>query len=245
MFFKKKKIVLEGYTPYDYINRHFAFKIAKKDIPERFSEMPSYINAPANYTACPYTKLINGRKLHTIKHCDGILGLWEKSYILYAPFDIAINIKNNKVEYKTTDSKEFQVVEHPTVQFDGMFPDYVNIKIIIPWKLISNKSLNCMFSPAFYHLDTDIRENVYFPQAIVDYKYVHSTNVLLFVKKQVDQKVIHIKAGTPLVYITPLTDEPIEFSMKTVDKQYYDGLENQLVGFKSIYKALKRKDKNK
>jgi len=245
MFFKKKKIKLECYTPYGYVANHFPLQLAKKDTPEAFDAMPAYIKAPANYTACPYTKLINTRKLHTIKHCDGILGLWEKSYILYAPFDIAINIKNNKVEYTSADTNLFKVAEHPTAQFDWMFPNYVNIKMVIPWKFIANKSLNCMFSPAFYHLDENIRENVYFPQAIVDYKYVHSTNILFFVKKQVEQKVIHIKAGTPLIYITPLTDEPIELVTKVVDKQYWEGLENQNIGFKSIYKALKRKDKNK
>lgn len=245
MFFKKKKLKLECYTPYDYVARHFPLELAKKNIPESFSSMPAYIKAPANYTSCPYTKLINGRKMHTIKHCDGILGLWEKSYILCAPFDIAINIKNNKVEFQSPDSNLFPVGEHPTIQFDGMFPNYVNVKMIIPWKFVANKSFNCMFSSAFYHLDEDIRENVYFPQAIVDYKYVHSTHILMFVKRQVDQKVIHIKAGTPLIYITPLTDEPVEFVTNVVDKQYFEGLENQTVGFKSIYKALKRRDKNK
>lgn len=243
MFFKKPKLKLTCYTYLDYVSRHFPLVLAKKSLPENFASLPTSMKAPANYTACPYTKLINGRKLNTIKSCDGILDLFGKSYVLSAPFDIAINIKDGRMEFKTPNDNIFKTGQHPTEQFDQVFPGYANVKMIIPWKFISNKSFMCMFSPAVYHLDNDVRENVIIPSGLVDYKYVHSTNINMLVKLQKEQKVIHIKAGTPLVYITPMTTEPVELVLKNVDQLEWEGLENQTVSFKSIYKFLKRKDK--
>lgn len=243
--FKKKPLKLECYTYLDYASRHFPLEIAKKAIPETFSSMPAQIKAPANYTSCPYTKLIHGRKMNTIKSCDGILDLWGKSYVLSSPFDVAINIKNDKVEYATPNDTLFKIGQHPQEQFAPMFPGYANVKIIIPWKFVASDKFTCMFSPAIYHMDNDVRENIILPPGLVDYKYVHSTNINMLVKLQKDQKVIHIKAGTPLIYITPLTTEPVELVIKTVDQMSWEGLENQMVGFKSIYKWLKRRDKNK
>lgn len=241
--FKKKKAVLECYTPLDYIARHFPVEQASKNKPKAFLDMPTQMAAPANYTACPYSKLINGRKMNTIRACDGILDMWSRSYILTAPFDVAINVKNNKVEYQSTNQTLHPLTQHPSAQFTPLFSGYANVKIVIPWKFISNRSFYWMFSPAIYHLDEDVRNSILIPPGVVNYKYVHSTNINLLVKLQEEQKVIHIKAGTPLVYLTPMTTEPVDIHIKTVERTYWEGLENQTIGFKSVYKFLKRRDK--
>jgi hypothetical protein len=242
MFFKKTKQVLKCYTKFAYVAKHFPIELAKKQVPESFTSMPTHMKMPANFTACPFSKLVNSRKGLTIRSCDGILDLWSKSFVLCAPFDMAINIQDNRVQFKSTDNNLFPVSQHPEEQFSSVFPDYANVKMVIPWKFVSDKSMPCMFAPAIYHMPEDIRSSIMFPSGIVDYSIVHSTNINMLIKKQAEQKVIHIKAGTPLIYITPLTNEPIDVKIETLSADSWSGLENQNISFKSIYKFLKKKN---
>jgi hypothetical protein len=238
--FKKKKLKFTAYTYFDFSQEMFPIQMAKKIIPKSFSELPLY-HSGGEDIKCPFTKLTQViPNAKTIKHCDGIIDLWGNSMILVAPFDLAINIKDNKVTFETTSKQYLKVVEHYPAQYDKMFPNYVNLKFVSPWKMFSNKGVNCMFTPAFYHLDDSIRENIIIPPGVIDYKMGHDCNINFFVKKQFLQKVIHIKAGTPLIYITPMADEPFEIETKLVDKETWDSKHRGFFAFKSRYKQYKQ-----
>ena len=237
--FKKKKLKFTAYTYFEYSQRMYPIKMAKKQMPELFSATPLY-NTNVTST-CPYTKLTKILRLDnkTIRHCDGILDLWANSMVVVAPFDLAINIKDNKVEFTTTYPSALQVVQHDPAQYNKMFPNYVNLKFLSSWRMFSNKNVNCMFTPAFYHMDESIREDVIIAPGTINYKLGPDININMFVKKQFLQKVIHIKAGTPLVYITPMTTEPFELETELIPKENWESRHSGFFSFKSNYKQHK------
>ena len=83
--FKKKKLKFTAYTYFEYSQRMYPIKMAKKQMPELFSATPLY-NTNVTST-CPYTKLTKILRLDnkTIRHCDGILDLWANSMVVVAP----------------------------------------------------------------------------------------------------------------------------------------------------------------
>lgn len=97
-----------------------------------------------------------------------------------------------------------------------------------------------MFTPAFYHFDKDLRESIIIPPGIIDYKMGSDVNINFFVKKQFLQKVIHIKAGTPLVYITPMTDESYTIETELTSREIWESKHSGFFAFKSQYKQYKQ-----
>jgi hypothetical protein len=238
--FKKKKLKFTGYTYYEFSQRLFPIQSAKKMLPPTFGEVPMYHSGGDKIT-CPYTKLTQAIPFtKTIRHCDGILDLWGNSMIVCAPFDLAINVKDNKVTFQTPEPESLKVVQHNPAQYDKMFPDYVNLKFVCPWKIFSNKSVNCMFTPAFYHFDKDLRESVIIPPGVVNYVNGADVNINFFVKKQFLQKIIHIKAGTPLVYITPMTSESYTIDTELQSREMWESTHSGFFAFKSWYKQYKQ-----
>ena len=242
--FKKKKLKFTAYTYFEYSQRMYPIKMAKKQMPELFSATPLY-NTNVTST-CPYTKLTKvWKNFKTIKHCDGILDLWSTAMILPAPFDLAINIKDNKVTLETAQPNALSVVVHQEAIYGDMFPNYVNMKFISPYRMFSNKSVNCLLVPAFYHLEDNLREDLIIPMGVVNFAIGQELNINFFVKKQFLQKVIHIKAGTPMYYIIPMTNEEFDVKSELISKEEWETKNSFAFSFKSLYKKYKQGEKRK
>ena len=63
-------------------------------------------------------------------------------------------------------------------------------------------------------------EGIVIPPGIIDYTYQHSTNIHLSFPIRPEPYVIHLKHGTPLISMFPLTEKKINFSveLKPFDK---------------------------
>jgi hypothetical protein len=219
--------------------------MAKRKIPNSFSSLPNF-HSGADKVTCPYTKLTKvWRNFKTIKHCDGILDLWSTAMILPAPFDLAINIKDNKVTFETAQPNTLSVVVHQEAIYGDMFPNYVNMKFISPYRMFSNKHVNCLLVPAFYHLEDNLREDLIIPMGVVNFAIGQELNINFFVKKQFLQKVIHIKAGTPMYYIIPMTDDEFDVKSELISKEEWDTKSSFAFSFKSLYKKYKQEEKRK
>jgi len=243
--FKKKKLEFTAYTYFEYVNRLYPIEMAKRRIPNSFSSLPNF-HSGADKVTCPYTKLTKiWKNFKTIKHCDGILDLWSTAMILPAPFDLAINIKDNKVTLETTQQPDLSVVVHPEVIYGDMFPNYVNMKFISPYRMFSNKHVNCLLVPAFYHLEDNLREDLIIPMGVVNFALGQELNINFFVKKQFLQKVIHIKAGTPMYYIIPMTDEDFDVKSELITREEWESRNSFAASFKSLYKKYKQGEKRK
>lgn len=241
--FKKKKLKFTAYTYFEYLHRLYPIELAKRRIPNSFSSLPNFHSGTDKVT-CPYTKLTKvWKNFKTIKHCDGILDLWSNAMILTTPFDLAINIKDNKVTFETSQPKDLSVIVHPEAIYGDMFPNYVNIKFLSPYRMFSNKSVNCLLVPAFYHLDDNLKEDLIIPMGVVNFKLGQELNINFFVKKQFLQKVIHIKAGTPMYYIIPMTDENFEVKSEHITREEWQSKHSYFFSFKSLYKKHKQEEK--
>jgi hypothetical protein len=97
-----------------------------------------------------------------------------------------------------------------------------------------------MFTPAFYHFDKDLRESIIIPPGVVNYQNGADININFFVKKQFLQKVIHIKAGTPLIYITPMTNESYTIDTELQSREMWESTHSGFFAFKSRYKQFKQ-----
>ena len=237
--FKKKKLSFTAYTYFEYIHRLYPIELAKRRIPNSFSSLPNF-HSGADKVTCPYTKLTKiWKNFKTIKHCDGILDLWSNSMVLTAPFDLAINIKDNKVVLETPQQNDLSAVIHPEVIYGDMFPNYVNIKFISPYRMFSNKHVNCLLVPAFYHLEDGLRDDLIIPMGVVNFALGQELNINFFVKKQFLQKVIHIKAGTPMYYIIPMTGDDFDIKSEFISKEQWQGKHSFFFSFKSRYKQYK------
>ena len=234
IFHKRNKITVDAFTDQEHIST-YPIDRSNKHLPEWYQKMK-----PTVGHTCPQG--LTG-KTSTFKMCHGFQDHVNTSFTfpLWADLMFKVNIDNTFVYQYPNKHCNFGMESHNSVESTPMaeFAPKRHIKLFSPWLLKEKTGVNFYWSQAFWSYGAAASE-VLVPPGVVNYKYQNGTHINLMVEpgKQVD-----LDAGTPMVYLHPLTEKKVEIKTHVVDTKEYQKVKASTVSNKFIggYKSFKRK----
>ena len=205
MNFFRKKLIIKYYYP-----------LKKEDAEGMFKKIPD--NFPKYFFTIPKTMFNVERKkfvpyLTTIKTCPGFINLYKRSLLFTSPFDIYIELDDNKIISARAGKTDFQVASiHQGQQFLDYVPNNKEYKFILKINLpfLINSNVSMHMSESFYHFN---QFNVL--PGIIPSSYKGDINFFIPVKKEKNE--IYIKKGDPLFLITPLCETGVKLKFKKIE----------------------------
>lgn len=203
-----RSITLDCYTTDPQVYEHAKIQQAGKFIPDWWKSLPKDVPFP------------------TMRQCAGFIDLYKKSFVLPLWSDLDVSIDGNQFQWQYADNLS-SAGNHAKNQFGEWIGEdsILHLKLNSPWRLRCDKEVFFQWSDATWEEDRVFKYMT--PTAIVEYKYQHATNVnLLFNKERVQE--IRLHHGTPLVFITPITENKVvlkhhlvsESKMKEIDTPF-------------------------
>lgn len=211
-FFKHKEVVIDCYVDCERLAKNHPIDKGAKYVPKWLKQLPP--------TYSIQTEVGLTRPVPTLKKCVGFLGLYKQGWVITAWSDILIKTRaDGSFVYEYPYGTDWSTVEtHSRRQFDGAFKDYIHLKLISPWKLVDRNETNTKFlwTPTSWSLFDDQPEFRVLP-GIVDFTNNIGTHLNFLLPKA--DKEYFIKAGTPLVHISPLTEKKVSFEIHSIPAQ--------------------------
>lgn len=206
MKFFNKSITLDCYTSDRQAYEHAKIQQAGKFIPDWWKSLPKDVPFP------------------TMRQCAGFIDLYKKSFVLPLWSDVDISISDDQYTWQYADHCS-NAEGHSGAQFDGWVSEESNfhLKLISPWRLKCDKEVFFQWSDVSWDGERVFKYTT--PTAVVEYKYQHATNVNLLFNKKVVQD-IRLHHGTPLVFITPLTEKKVVLRHHLVSESEVEQLSN-------------------
>lgn len=228
-FFKKKDVVVDAFISETYAH---AYDYAPIDYAENF--------IPDWWKKLPRSELdfdIMNRKNESMKSCAGFIDHVNKGLIIPLWSDLMLRTDPPNLYFFRFSDALSNCESHATSQRVGFQDDRINVKIISPWLLKSEKNVSFTFLPAFWH--NDVKQDFDIAIGTTNFYYQNSTHMNLLV--DVGKK-ISLKSGRPLLHLMPLTERKINLKRHLVTEQEFLRLNKRMVGmsFTSAYYKLKK-----
>lgn len=218
-FLKRKQIIIDCYIDCKRLAKNHPVKRGAKFLPEWWKQLPSTYPMQTE----------NGimRPVPTVRKCGGLINLYTQGWILPAWSDILLKTREDGYfAYEYPVGPDWARVEtHSREQFKGAFEGYIHMKIISPWVLVDRHETNTKFlwTPASWSLFDDQPEFRVLP-GIVDFTDNIGTHLNMLLPAI--NKEYLIKAGTPLVHLSPITEKKVTFETHTMSSSELLQLKN-------------------
>ncbi len=160
--------------------------------------------------------IITPQKSTHLMQCPGIFEMFKQGYIVKAWFDFVITTNKNRDGFDwripteaLLNFADADVVTTHQTQINKFIPKRKNqinniVKIMTPYHIVAPKGVKLLFMPLPYNDHFDFESTV----GILDPQDCTELNVQLNWFKDNDE--ILVKAGTPLMYMLPLTEKKLE-----------------------------------
>ena len=163
----------------------------------------------------------------TIKYCPGIYDFTNYGYIVPAWQDFQFYVDDNgEIEWVVPVSMQQinNVQTHPKEQVDTC-PILDNtasfiLKLVSPWLIRNPKGTSLMICKPFYHYSNDFDVCPGVLDSDLDRNSNNSINAMI--RFNVRNKVIHIKAGQPLIQLIPFKRTNWKLKHEKFDKHFKD-----------------------
>ncbi len=200
MFFNTVDIVVKTYLD-DIIDKKI---ISKATQPLEFKNIKQE-------SACPFSKFANKFNLPTIRSCDGMNGLFEKSLLIKSCADFHFDAKENTFESRSPNGF-FEVSEHHHRQIQ-ITPFKFYPKIIYPAFLDVKGDVKLLLHKAYYHS----KSSRLYPTGIVGGEF--KPNIIIELEQNTEDFIDYLE---PLVYFTALTNKNIKVHYEHITKNKFD-----------------------
>lgn len=214
--FRQKKVVLDCFT-----DNSSAFEFtppvnAGRVMPEWWKALPTGRNVYKFDE--PYLNT-------NMRGCTGMIDLYRKSVSLplWSDLDLMIGRRGTE-EYKFQFADlQSNISSHPASQYGGLMDasEVQHLKLESPWFMRTKEDLDWVVTPATY--SHKIGEYQLLP-GVANFKMHHATHVQMVVPRGEQDTLLHIKYGTPLYLLTPLTSATIEIRKHIVTKAEKDAM---------------------
>jgi len=223
--FKRKKIVVDCFTPFEHIIDLYSVQPALKFFPEKIKSMENHFEEKDKQTNITL-------KHATIKKCNGIIDLYKQGAIIPFWTDFISEPRNAKDGKSAIGmiEKPFTFYRHDPRQYTGLFDNYFHIKFDTPWRFREKKGINFLYTEPTWNL-LDQKKNFTVVTGVITYNYQSLTHTNIIIDKDSDN--FSIKPGTPLVHIIPLTEDEVVFKNHLVSIEEY-----KKIGIPSEYPKL-------
>jgi|TARA_R110000787_G_scaffold46734_1_gene113503 hypothetical protein len=208
----RKKLIIKYTDILEKKDAEDMFKKIPDNFPKYFLSIPKTIFNPELKKFIPYAR--------TIKTCPGFINLYKRSLLITSPFDIYIELGDDKIISSTAGQTNFKIADiHSEEQFLKYIPNNKKYKFIIkinlPFFIDTNISLS--MNPSYYHFN-DL--NVL--PGILPFNYKGDIHFFIPIEKEKNQ--IYIKKGDPLFLLTPLCEKKINLKFKKYNNTYKPSL---------------------
>jgi hypothetical protein len=214
---KKKKIVVDCFTPFRSVHELYKIRKASVYYPEEFKKMDSYF-----MQAEPSTNV--KQKFATIKTCNGIVDLYKHGFIIpswtdYTFQPVAASKGESNLGVVTT---PYKFDSHPKEQFLGLYDNYMHAKLTGAWKFKEKTGVKFLWQGANWNIHKHVN-NFFVASATIWFDTQNQTNVNIFINK--DSPDFTISAGTPLVHLIPISDSEVEIKNHLIDESEFYSLD--------------------
>jgi hypothetical protein len=225
-WFKKKKIVVDCFTPFKSVYELYKIDRAITFFPEEVKILPNYYSIEEPNTKISY-------EAATIRKCIGLQELYKVGYILPMWTDFICD------PISSSQSRSAVALMHPPfyynvhdkTQWNGFFDNHIHVKLASPWKIVEKSGVKFTWSSPTWNLHKHI-ENFSVVPGIVTYDYQSDTNVNIFVNKTA--KKFTIDSGTPMAHMTPISDGEVVLKNHLISAE-----EHAKIGIPSDFSALR------
>jgi len=207
--FKEKEIVLDCFTQYATVYEAFPIETSLKHMPDWWHTIPKEMKI--DFFSRP-----------TMKTCTGLLNLYKYSYTIPMWSDLAIQVSPD-ASYRWQFSDSLTEIDlHPSEQRGDFLPvdKFAHLKIQSPWFLSCKKSIKWVWSQPTYNSET--LDDIIILPGVVDYYNQSDTNIN-FALNIMRARNIFVKAGQPMVHMTPMYDGKIKFVNHLISEQEMRG----------------------
>ena len=203
-WFKKKKIILDCFTDNRFAYEYCKIAPAIHYYPEWYEDLPAFITPKKIMQNTP-----------SLRHCVGFTELYKKSFIIpyWTTSTILVDKVNKTIRTKSID-QDTLFSDHDLNQINGFCNQPANnttvghLKFLSPWWIKSNKFVQFTWHNCTWGMDK-LYDLLALP-AVIDFKYNRSTEINMVLDFNTAKDTMMYEPGTPLVMLTPLTDESIE-----------------------------------
>jgi len=233
---KQKKITIDCFTNHAYSYELFPIDKAINFMPEWFKKLPATFE-----TETEAGMVIPQR---TMKGCAGLTNLYKNGIVLPLWSDLLIETRGTNFAYQFADNVG-TVGLHALDQLGQQFAQYTHTKIISPWRIREKSGVNFMYMDLPWSHPQDLM-NQCTPPGLVEYKYQHTTNINMFLRKGASYK---FQAGRPMAHIIPMTDAKVEVKCHLVGDNEIEKIMSTLSfpffvdGYAKAKKLLQQKGK--
>jgi hypothetical protein len=232
IFFKKKKIIIDCFVSNEHIANLFPISKTVDFLPAWWKSMPKTV--PSN--GFPV-------EMSTIKRCPGFKDLFTKSVCIPAWSEYKLFQDPNFGFSHVAPNSTAAGNQHNSAQMEGAFPNYQHYKLHSPWFLKESSGIYFTMVQASWHTQDPC--NYHIPTGCLEFKYQHSTHINFIAQKNETILERTIDAGTPLVYLVPLSDKEIDLNIQVVSDQEISKLKTYHHSFYNSYEITKKIRKEK
>ena len=201
--FKKRPLELKAYCSDIAVVDFYPIAPAQKHIPKWWKNLKT----PSWEEAIP-----DGvDSVTSMKSCPGFVGLYKQGFIVPAPCDLGIMIRNDEIYIQA--ASDIPARFHSKAQHRGWLDSgYQNAKVFLPWHLVCNDPSVDFLLAGPQYLDEEYYDDFFIPSGVTNFRYARSVHWHLMLRLGKDKEIL-IPAGRPLWHIIPLTNEKINLSV--------------------------------
>lgn len=210
---------------------------ASKYLPGWWKHVPLYTTRPVHETF-PASAVEFG----TMRSCIGFQDLYKTSFCLpmWSEFVISVDPEGSyNFVWRYADGRSDAEV-HPEEQRGTFLPanKFQHVKLFSPWMLKCKENVSFLMHDTVWDKPNG-DAGVIIPPGILEFKYQASVNINMFVEKLPDvSKTLTISYGTPLVFLTPLTERKVILRYHLVSKEELTTKARPMLSFRNIYKTI-------
>lgn len=226
---KAKKVKLDFFTTNEIVLATSAPYRGVRKLPDWWKTLP--VNTSSDGTK------------NNMRTCPGFVDLYLKSVVLPMWCDTEITIGPTKTigEWAVvTPDARFVAEEHFPDQYNNTFPPelFQHIKFANPWKVRANTDACFLLHDA--HWERSSQKKYFMVPGVTPYNIQHSLEINTFFHKAEEEQVTRITVGSPIAYITPMTELDFDVECHVIDAAEYEKLTPARVSFtKNLQTAVR------
>lgn len=157
----------------------------------------------------------------TMRGCVGFLNQMKLGLVMPLWSDLLLEIgKQGSTSYRWRFSDMQSSADvHGQYERGSFLPEenYQHFKLVSPWVFKMTQDINwqCLQFP----WQSQKPEEYVAVSGIIDFKYQHGTNINLIFPRGDEDKVVHMKHGTPLYQFVPITEHKVKHKLHLIDEQ--------------------------
>jgi hypothetical protein len=200
MFSKTVDVVVETYLA-DVIEN----KIIEK------ATQPLAFKGIKQQTTCPFSRFASKFTKPTIKSCDGVNALFEKSLIIKAPSEFYLKSEDATFQSQSPSRLyDIQYHQHDEIQ---VTPFKFYPKIMFPAFVQAKEDMQFLIHKAHYHS----KNSRVYPSGII--KGSFCPNIIFELEKNTEDFIEYLE---PLLYLTVMTDKKIKVHYELITEQEFN-----------------------